>query len=126
LVEQYAAEEPVPGFHVNGELTLGENIADNSGLAIAYKAYELSLGGKKSPVIDGLTGEQRLYIGYAQIWRGKSRTDDTILRIKTDPHSPQEVRGTLPLKNQPGFYQAFGVNEGDKMYLPPAARVLLW
>jgi putative endopeptidase len=126
LVEQYDAEEPVPGFHVNGELTLGENIADNSGLAIAYKAYELSLAGKKSPVIDGLTGEQRLYIGWTQVWRGESRIDETILRIKSDPHSPQRVRGTLPLRNQPGFYQAFGVKEGDKMYLAPAARVLLW
>ncbi len=123
LVEQYSAQEPLPGFHVNGELTLGENIADNSGLAIAYKAYELSLGGKPSAVIDGLTGEQRLYMGWAQVWRGKSRDDETIQRIKSDPHSPQEVRGTVPVRNQAGFYQAFGIKEGDKMYLPPDKRV---
>jgi putative endopeptidase len=126
LVEQYSAQEPVPGFHVNGELTLGENIADNSGLAIAYKAYEISLGGKKSALIEGLTGEQRFYMGWAQVWRGKSRTDEAIVRLKTDPHSPQQVRGTVPVRNQAGFYDAFGVMERDKMYLPPAERVSLW
>ena len=126
LVEQYSAQEPVPGFHVNGELTLGENIADNSGLAIAYKAYEISLGARQSAVIDGLTGEQRFYMGWAQVWRGKSRTDDAIMRLKTDPHSPAEVRGTVPVRNQAGFYDAFGVTERDRMYLPPAQRVSLW
>ena len=126
LVEQYSAQEPVPGFHVNGELTLGENIADNSGLAIAYKAYKISLGGRKSALIDGLTGEQRFYMGWAQVWRGKARTDEAIVRLKTDPHSPAQVRGTVPVRNQAGFYDAFGVGERDKMYLPPAQRVSLW
>lgn len=126
LVEQYNAQEPVPGFHVNGELTLGENIADNSGLAIAYKAYRISLGGRKSAVIDGLTGEQRFYMGWTQIWRGKARTDEAIVRLKTDPHSPAQVRGTVPVRNQAGFYDAFGVTDHDKMYLPPAQRVTLW
>src|ERR1700723_4430607 len=79
LVEQYAAYEPVPGYHVNGELTLGENIADNSGIAIAYKAYKLSLGGKEAPVIDGQSGDQRFYEGWAQVWRGKERTDQLIV-----------------------------------------------
>jgi predicted metalloendopeptidase len=126
LVAQYSAHEPVPNFHVNGELTLGENIADNSGLAIAYKAYKISLAGKPSPSIDGFTGEQRLYLGWVQVWRGKGREEETIVRIKSDPHSPPAVRGAVPLSNQPGFYAAFGVKPGDKMYLPPEQRVALW
>jgi predicted metalloendopeptidase len=126
LVAQYDAYEPVPGFHVNGELTLGENIADNSGLAIAYKAYRLSLAGKAAPVIDGLTGDERLYLGWVQVWRGKVREAEAIQRVKTDPHSPPAVRGTAPVVNQAGFYAAFGVKEGDKMYLPPERRVNIW
>ena len=117
---------PLPGFHVNGELTLGENIADNSGLAIAYRAYKISLGGKPAPVIDGLTGDQRFYYGWAQVWRGKSRTQEAIRLLKVDPHSPQAVRGTATLRNQVGFYEAFGVKEGDRMYMPPEERVSLW
>ena len=126
LVAQYNAYEPVPGYHVNGKLTLGENIADNSGLAIAYKAYELSLHGKKSPVIDGLTGEQRLYMGWAQVWRGKSRENATIRLLKTDPHSPMSVRGTAPLENQPAFFKAFHVKPGDGMWVAPNKRVIIW
>jgi putative endopeptidase len=126
LVEQYAAYEPVPGFHVNGELTLGENIADNSGLSIAHKAYLLSLAGQPSPVIDSLTGDQRFYMGWAQVWRGKTRDDELIQRIKTDPHSPLPVRGTAPERNQAPFYDAFDIKPGDRMYLPPAQRVSLW
>jgi putative endopeptidase len=126
LVAQYNVFEPVNGFHVNGELTLGENIGDNSGLAIAYKAYRLSLGHKAAPVIDGMTGVQRLYLGWVQVWRGKTREEETIQRIKTDPHSPSEVRGTAPVVNQAGFYSAFGVKQGDKMYVPPERRVDIW
>ena len=126
LVAQYAAYSPLPGYFVNGELTLGENIADNSGLAIAYKAYRLSLAGKEAPVIDGLTGDQRFYLGWAQVWRGKSRDAQVIVQIKSDPHSPEQFRGNGTLKNQPGFYSAFGVKEGDKMYLKPEERVLIW
>jgi putative endopeptidase len=126
LVAQYNAYEPVSGFHVNGELTLGENIADNSGLAIAYKAYHLSLAGKTAPVIDGLSGDERLYLGWVQVWRGKAREAEAIQRVKTDPHSPVAVRGTAPVVNQEGFYEAFGVKEGDKMYLPPERRVNIW
>jgi len=126
LVAQYAAYEPVAGYHVNGELTLGENIADLSGLAIAYKAYKLSLGGKEAPVIDGLTGDQRFYLGWAQIWRGKDREPEAIRRLTVDPHSPPAVRGNGSLVNQAGFYEAFNVKEGDKMYLPPEARVSIW
>ncbi len=126
LIKQYSAFSPIPGYFVNGELTLGENIADNSGLAIAYKAYELSLGGKPSPVIDGLTGEQRFYLGFGQVWRSKTRDAATLVQIKTDPHSPEQFRGNGTVQNQPGFYQAFDVKKGDKMYLPPEQRVIIW
>jgi predicted metalloendopeptidase len=126
LIAQYNAYEPVPGYHVNGALTLGENIGDNSGLAIAYKAYRISLAGHEAAVIDGLTGDQRLYLGWVQVWRGKVRDPEAIQRIKIDPHSPPAVRGTAPLRNQPGFYTAFGLKPGDKMYLPPDQRVSIW
>src|ERR1700722_2435719 len=126
LVAQYEAYEPVPGFHINGELTLGENIGDNSGLAIAYKAYRLSLAGRRAPVIDGLSGDQRLYLGWVEVWRGKEREAEAIQRIKTDPHSPAAVRGRAPIVNQEGFYSAFGVKAGDKMYLPSGERVQIW
>jgi putative endopeptidase len=126
LIAQYNAYEPVPGYHVNGALTLGENIGDNSGLAIAYKAYRISLAGHEAPVIDGFTGDQRLYLGWVQVWRGKVREAEAIQRIKTDPHSPPAVRGTAPLRNQAGFYEAFGLKPGDKMYLPPDQRVNIW
>ena len=125
-VLQYSAYSPVPGFPVNGELTLGENIADNSGLEIAFKAYEISLNGKPSTVLDGLTGEQRFFYGYAQVWREKIRDEEAIMRIKSDPHSPGKFRGRLPLMNSDAFYKAFGVREGDKMYLPPSQRITLW
>ncbi|MET0268658.1 MAG: M13-type metalloendopeptidase [Duganella sp.] len=126
LVEQYNQFSPLPGYHVNGELTLGENIADNSGVAIAYKAYKLSLNGKQAPVIDGLTGDQRFYMGFAQVWRMKMREAAQIQQIKTDPHSPGQYRANGTMRNQPGFYDAFGVKQGDKMYLPPAERVIIW
>jgi len=126
LVKQYNAFSPVLGYHVNGELTLGENIADNSGLAIAYKAYKLSLGGKEAPVINGMTGDQRFFMGFAQVWRGKIREQEAIIRIKTDPHSPGEFRANGSLRNMTPFYQSFGVKQGDKMYLNPADRVTIW
>jgi putative endopeptidase len=126
LVAQYNAYEPVPDYHVNGALTLGENIGDNSGLAIAYKAYRISLASHEAPVIEGFTGDQRLYLGWVQVWRGKVREAETIQRIKTDPHSPPAVRGTAPLRNQAGFYAAFGLRPSDKMYLPPDQRVNIW
>ena len=126
LIEQYDAFSPVPGYHVNGELTLGENIADNSGLAIAYKAYHLSLGGKQVPVIDGLSGDQRLFMGWAKVWRSKTRERQAIVLLKSDPHSPAQFRTDGTLANQPAFYGAFGVKEGDRMYLPPERRVIIW
>lgn len=126
LIAQYNAYQPVRGYHVNGELTLGENIADNSGLAIAYKAYQLSLSGRTPPVIDGFTGQQRFYLGWVQVWRAKVRDVEAMQRIKTDPHAPPAVRGTAPLLNQTGFYAAFGIKPGDRMYLPPEQRVSVW
>ncbi|GAC1302484.1 MAG: M13 family metallopeptidase [Steroidobacteraceae bacterium] len=126
LVAQYDAYEPVAGYHVNGQLTLGENIADNSGLTLAYQAYQISLAGRPAPVIDGFTGAQRFYLGWAQVWRGKVREAEAIQRIKTDPHSPPAVRGTAPVRNQSGFYSAFDVGDADKMYLPPPERVIIW
>jgi len=126
LVKQYSAFSPVKGYHVNGELTLGENIADNSGLAIAYKAYLLSLHGQPAPVIDGLSGEQRFYMGFAQSWRSKIREAQAIVYLKSDPHSPDRFRTNGSVRNQPGFYSAFGVKPGDKLYLPPKDRVIMW
>ncbi len=126
LIAQYNAFSPVPGYNVNGALTLGENIGDNSGLGIAYKAYHQSLQGKEGPVIDGLTADQRFYFGWAQVWRGKSRPDAAIVLLKSDPHSPGEARVNVTIPNQPGFYDAFGLKEGDKMYLPPDQRVTIW
>ena len=126
LVKQYSAYSPVPGYFINGELTLGENIGDNSGLSITYNAYQRSLGGKPSPVIDGLTGEQRLYIGFAMKWRAKLRPEAAIAQIKSDPHSPGEFRAKGTVMNQPGFYEAFGIKPGDPMYLAPEQRVIMW
>ncbi len=130
LVNQYSAFEAVPGYRVNGELTLGENIADNSGLVIAHKAYLLSLRGKGQgkggPVIDGTTAEQRFFYGYAQSWRGKVRPEALLAQIKSDPHSPDEFRVTGAVRNMPSFYSTFRVKPGDKMYLAPKDRVSIW
>jgi putative endopeptidase len=126
LVQQYSAYSPLPGYPINGELTLGENIADNSGLAVAYKAYRLSLGGKQAPVLDGFTGDQRFFMGFAQAWRDKTRDNEAIMLIEADPHSPDRFRGLLTERNQDPFYTAFDVKAGDKMYLPSEQRVHLW
>jgi len=126
LVKQYGEFEALPGYKVNGDLTLGENIGDNSGMAIAYKAYKLSLKGKKAPVIDGYTGDQRFYMGWTQVWRVKYRDAALIARIKADPHSPGPFRANGTLRNQPGFYDAFKVKPGDKMYLSPKERAIIW
>ena len=126
LVKQYDGYEPLPGYHVNGALTLGENIADNSGIAVAHKAYRLSLGKTSAPVIDGLSGDQRFFFGWAQVWRDKTRDNALIALIKSNPHSPAPMRGNGAVVNQQVFYDAFNVKPGDKMYLPPAQRVLMW
>jgi len=126
LVAQYGAYSPVPGYKLNGELTLGENIADNAGLIMATRAYHIYMKGQPGPVIDGYTAEQRIFMGMAQARRGKARDAALIQQVKSDPHSPSEFRVNGSLKNHPGFYDAFGVKEGDKMYLPPEQRVIFW
>jgi putative endopeptidase len=125
LVKQYDAYEPLPGLHINGKLTLGENMADLAGLSLSHDAYELSLGGQKAPVIDGFTADQRFYLGYAQVWRTKYR--DPILRqqVLTNPHSPGTQR-TDEVRNKDLWYKAFDVKPGDKLYLAPADRVNVW
>lgn len=126
LIKEYDAFEPVPGFHVNGALTLGENIADIAGIEIAHKAYLASLNGRAPPIIDGMTAEQRFYIGFAQSWLGKERDESTIAQLKSDPHSPEKYRTNGVVVHMPSFYSAFSVAAGDKMYLAPEQRVTLW
>ena len=128
LIAQYDAliPEEAPGVHVNGALTIGENIGDLGGLAIAFKAYQISLGGKPSPVIDGMSGEKRLMLSWAQVWRAKVRPEEMRRRIATDPHSPAEFRCNQILKNFTPFYQEFGVTEKDALWLEEQARVQIW
>ncbi len=126
LVEQYSQYQVFDDLHVNGELTLGENIGDLSGVTIAYKAYKASLNGKEAPVIDGLTGDERFFYGFAQIWRNKIREESLRNRVATDPHSPGHFRAIGSLSNMPEFYQTFNVKPGDKMYIAPEKRVKIW
>jgi putative endopeptidase len=128
LIAQYDAlvPEEAPDVHVNGALTIGENIGDLGGLAIAFKAYQISLGGKPSPVIDGMSGEKRLMMSWAQVWRAKVRPEEMRRRIATDPHSPAEFRCNQILKNFTPFYQEFGVTEKDALWLEEQARVQIW
>lgn len=126
LAAQYDGYCPLPGQCVNGKLTLGENIGDLGGLSMAYTAYHLSLGGKPAPVIDGLTGDQRFYLAWAQVWKGKYRDEALLRLLKTDPHSPVMYRANGPLRNLDTWYQAFDVKPGDAMYLPPEQRVRIW
>jgi endothelin-converting enzyme/putative endopeptidase len=126
LVAQYANYKVFDDLSVNGELTLGENIGDLSGVTIAYKAYKTSLNGEAAPIIDGLTGDQRFFMGYAQIWRSKIVEKSMRNRVATDPHSPGEFRALGSLSNMNEFYLAFDVNEGDAMYIAPEKRVKIW
>jgi len=126
LVDQYASYEPLPGLHINGELTLGENIGDLGGAAIALRAYEISLDGEPSPVIDGMTGDERFFLGMAQVWRSKYRDEATELRVKSDPHSPPYYRVNGVVPNVDAFYETFNVAPGDKHYLPEDERVRIW
>ncbi len=126
LVKQYDDCVAVEDQHVNGKLTLGENIADLGGLTIAYAAYLKSLDGKQAPVIDGLTGPQRFFLGYAQSWRAAIRDADLILMLRTNPHSPDRFRTLVPLSNVQAFYDAFEIKPGDKMYRAPEERVEIW
>lgn len=126
LVEQYNKYEALPGKFVKGELTLGENIADNAGLAVAYKAYRLALGGKPAPEIDGMSGDQRFFIGFAQSWRGKARPQALLSQIVSDPHSPDEFRVLGAAVNSDAFHETFGVKQGDGMYKSPDQRIRIW
>ncbi|HEX8830023.1 MAG TPA: M13 family metallopeptidase, partial [Longimicrobium sp.] len=123
LDAQYSAYAPLEGMHVNGKLTMGENIGDLSGLAVAYRAYRNSLNGREAPVIAGFTGDQRFFLGWAQVWRRISRDEALRNQLLTDPHSPAQYRGNGPLVNNEAFYRAWGVKEGDRMYRPEAQRV---
>jgi putative endopeptidase len=126
LIAQYDTYEPLPGHHVQGALTIGENIGDLGGASIAYQAYKLSLQGKDAPVLDGFTGDQRFFIGYAQIWARKYREQALLERLKTDTHSPSEYRCNAIVPHVPEFYTAFNVQPGDKMYMAPEKRVKIW
>ncbi len=125
LAAQYDTYEPFPGLNVKGELTLGENIADIAGLQASYDAYRASLNDKEAPVIDGFTGDQRFFIAYAQAWASKMREAALRQRIATDGHAPAQYRA-LTVRNMPEWYAAFGVKEGDKLYLAPEKRVKVW
>ena len=128
LVKQFDALSPesTPDIHVNGAFTLGENIGDLGGLAIAYKAYQLALKGAQSPVIDGFTGDQRFFLSYAHSWRNKNRPEEVRRRIAIDPHSPDEFRCNQIVRNVQEFYDAFAVTEKDELWLAPTERVRIW
>ncbi|MCR5873506.1 peptidase M13 [Phenylobacterium sp. J426] len=126
LGRQYEATEILPGARINGELTMGENIADLGGLLLALDAYRISLKGQPAPALDGLTGEQRVFLGWAQVWRAKYRDDFMKQILVSDPHAPPQARVDGPVKNIDAFYRAFGVKPGDPMYVPPEQRVRIW
>ena len=126
LVEQYNQIEVLPGKFLNGEFTLGENIGDLSGLAVAYQAYRMSLNGEEAPVIDGFTGDQRFFIGWAQIWRRLYRDANLEVRLTSDPHSHSEARCNAILRNFDAWYEAFDIGPDDPMYLAPEERVKIW
>jgi putative endopeptidase len=126
LGKQYSAFEALPGAYVNGAQTMGENIADLGGLLLALDAYHASLNGKPAPVIDGVSGDQRVFLGWAQVWRGKLREDRLRQQLVSDVHAPNTARVDIPVRNIDAFYNAFGVKQGDAMYVAPADRVHIW
>jgi len=126
LVAQFDAYQPISGHHVNGKLTLGENIADLSGLEIAYKAYHLALKGRKPPVIDGMSGDQRFFYGFAQAWREKTREERALQLLTIDPHSPTQFRANGAVVNQDAFHDTFHTKPGDGMYKPRDQRIRIW
>jgi putative endopeptidase len=126
LGKQYSSYEAAPGIFINGALTMGENIGDMSGLEVAYAAYKMSLGGKPAPVVDGLTGDQRFFLAFAQAWRGKQRVDAIKTQVASDPHSPRRFRVIGPLRNLDAWYDAFGIGADSKFYIPPEKRVRIW
>jgi putative endopeptidase len=126
LADQYSQFEPLKGLHVNGRLTLGENIGDLGGLTIAHDAYLISLHGASAPVIDGYSADQRFFFGWAQVWRTLDRDEALRNQVMTNPHSPGEYRVNGVVRNVDAWYSAFGVKPGDKLYLPPDQRVHIW
>ncbi len=128
LIDQYAVLEPAqtPGHHVNGALTVGENIGDLGGLAIAFQAWRISLGGRTPEMIDGLTGEQRFFLSWATVWQSKIRDAELLRLLSIDPHSPAEFRCNQVVRNLTEFHEAFGVQEGDGLWMDPADRVRIW
>jgi putative endopeptidase len=126
LSTQYSGYEPFPGVRVNGDLTLGENIADLGGINVALEAYHRSLGGSPAPVLDGFSGDQRVFLGWAQAWRGKAREDFVRKQVVSDPHSPRQYRVNGPIRNVDDWYAAFGVKPGEVGYLDPEQRVQIW
>jgi predicted metalloendopeptidase len=126
LVKQFSGYSPLPGISINGELTLGENIGDLGGLSIAYQAYRLALAGRTAPVLDGYTGDQRFFMGWAQAWRAKARDAYLQQQVLADPHAWAEFRANGPLGNISAFYSAFNVQQGDKLFRAPAERVRIW
>jgi putative endopeptidase len=126
LVAQFDEFQPFDDLSVNGEFTLGENIGDLGGISIGLLAYQMSLDGEESPIIDGFTGVQRVFIGYGQNWRTKYRDERLRQLIQTDPHAPGMYRANGGVRNVPEFYEAFDVQEGDALYLPPEERVKIW
>ncbi len=126
LIAQYNQFEPLPGAHINGQLSLGENIGDLTGITMAYAAYKKSLGGKPAPVIDGYTGDQRFFLAYGQIWQRKFREEAMRTQLKNGPHSPGEYRANGIVRNFDAWYDAFDVQPGDKLYLAPEDRVKIW
>ena len=126
-IAYFNAFEAMPGVHINGELTIGENIADLGGLTLAYYALVRSMKGKAEPApIDGFTWQQRFFLSWAQVWHNNIKDEELRNRLQTDPHSPARYRINGPLKHLPEFYQAWGVKEGDKMWIPEDQRVSIW
>ncbi len=126
LAAQFDKFEAVKGYFVNGQLTAGENIADLGGLLVALDAYHAALGGKEPPVLDGLTGDQRFFLAYAQSWRTKSRDEAIIQQVKSNEHAPEQFRVNGPLRNVGAWYDAFKITPADPMYLAPDNRVNIW
>jgi putative endopeptidase len=126
LAAQYDQFEPVPGYFVDGNFTLGENIGDLGGLSLAYRAYKMSLDGKEAPIIEGYTGDQRFFLSWAQVWQRKHREDALIQRLTSDPHSPAEFRVNGVVRNFEEWYEAFDITPENELYLPPEGRVRIW
>jgi putative endopeptidase len=128
LGAQFEAYEfaELPGMHINGKASMGENIGDLGGIHIAMDAYHTSLGGKPAPVIGGFTGDQRVFLGWGQVWRTLQKPEALRQQLVSDPHSPGQVRAVAPLRNMDLWYEAWGVKPGDRQYVAPEDRVRIW